>query len=177
MTIAYSLTPELCKELKKPLGLLVRGSFDETASRLRDILEKEKPPFIISVGDTVSRNLERNRIFPRISIIDNIVMRRSAQPFPHTAEKTIYAKNPQATITDEAIGAIQGSLKVSKRTRIVVDGEEDLLTLIAVAYAPENTLVVYGQPHEGIVVVKATETKKAEIARILETMGKARYHA
>ncbi len=53
---------------------------------------------------------------------------------------------------------------------MVVDGEEDLLTLVAVLCAPENSLVVYGQPHEGIVVVKVTEKTKRKIRRIVEAM-------
>ncbi|MDI6805914.1 MAG: DUF359 domain-containing protein, partial [Candidatus Bathyarchaeia archaeon] len=56
----------------------------------------------------------------------------------------------------------------------IVDGEEDLLTLIAVLYAPQNSFVVYGQPYEGIVVVKVTPEKKAEVSEILKTMETAR---
>jgi uncharacterized protein (UPF0218 family) len=54
-----------------------------------------------------------------------------------------------------------------------VDGEEDLLTLIAVLNAPEKSLVVYGQPYEGIVVVKVTAKKKAEAMEILKAMKTA----
>jgi len=45
-----------------------------------------------------------------------------------------------------------------------------LLTLAAVLYAPENSFVVYGQPLEGIVVVKVTEQKKKEITEVLKAM-------
>jgi hypothetical protein len=45
-----------------------------------------------------------------------------------------------------------------------------LLTLIAVLYAPENAVVVYGQPHTGIVVVKVTPQKKAQAERFLKAM-------
>jgi len=51
-----------------------------------------------------------------------------------------------------------------------VDGEEDLLTLVAVLHAPENSFIVYGQPREGVVIVKATREKKAEVAEILKAM-------
>jgi hypothetical protein len=53
---------------------------------------------------------------------------------------------------------------------VVVDGEEDLLTLVAVLHAPEKSLVVYGQPQEGIVVVRVTKQKKEMIRRIVEAM-------
>jgi uncharacterized protein (UPF0218 family) len=52
----------------------------------------------------------------------------------------------------------------------VVDGEEDLLTLVAVLYAPENAVVVYGQPYEGIVLVKVSPEKKAEALEFLKAM-------
>ena len=54
---------------------------------------------------------------------------------------------------------------------VVVDGEEDLLTLVAVLYAPEGSFVVYGQPYQGIIVVKVTPEKKAEAKALLNTMA------
>jgi hypothetical protein len=174
MAVAYSLTPELRKKLKEPLGALIRGSFLDTTNQLKAIIEDEKPPCVISVGDTVSRNLEKGQISRQLSIIDNVVMRRRSRPFPLAKERTAYVKNPQATITYEAIAAIQDSLKTNTRTVIVVDGEEDLLALIAILHAPDNSLVVYGQPYEGMVVVKTTQAKKTEIAEILQPMENAR---
>jgi len=174
MAIAYSLTPELRMKLKKPIGTLIRGSFAETMKIFKNMTEKEKPAFIISVGDTVSKNLTENHIFSQLSIVDNRVMRRNIQPIPLTAEKTIHIRNPPGTITEEAIRAIQEALESNCRVKIVVDGEEDLLTLIAVLYSPENSFIIYGQPHEGVVVVKATNEKKAEVALILKAMENVR---
>jgi hypothetical protein len=174
MATAYSLTPELRIKLKKPIGTLIRGSFAETMKTFKDMTEKEKPPVIISVGDTVSRNLAEKHVLPQLSIVDNRVMRRNIEAIPLTAEKTIHIKNPPGTITEEALGAIQDALKSNCHVKIVVDGEEDLLTLIAVLYAPENSFVIYGQPREGVVVVKATNEKKTEVAVILKAMENVR---
>jgi len=170
MGVLYSLTPEIREKLKKPIGTLIRGSFAETMNRLKGFIAEEKPPSIISVGDTVSRNLVNNGIIPQMSIIDNVVMRRSIQPITLTTEKTMYVKNPQGTISEEAFTVIQEALKGIDHVKIVVDGEEDLLTLVAVLGAQENSFVIYGQPYEGIVVVKATPEKKAEVAAILKAM-------
>jgi len=52
----------------------------------------------------------------------------------------------------------------------MVDGEEDLLTLVVVLSAPEDALVVYGQPHRGIVVVKVTEETREKMWRIVDAM-------
>ena len=171
MTIAYSLTPELRQKLKEPIGTLIRGSFVETMKCLKKMVKEEDPPIIVSVGDTVSRNLVKNDLSPHLAIVDNICMRRDVkEPAQLTAEKTIRVKNPQATITSEAIEAIQDALSSNTRVKIVVDGEEDLLALIAVLYAPEDSFILYGQPYEGIVVVKVSPEKKAEVAGILKEM-------
>ena len=174
MIIAYSLTPELRRKLREPLGILIRGSFSETMKRFKDITEKEKPSWTVSVGDTVSKNLVKNHMFPQLSIVDNRVMRKRIQPTSLAAENTIYVRNPPGTITEEALLAIQDAFKSNRRVKIVVDGEEDLLVLIAVFYAPENSFVVYGQPYEGVVVVKVTPEKKAEVAEILKVMENVR---
>jgi uncharacterized protein (UPF0218 family) len=173
MAVVYSLPDDLRAKLKQPLGTLVRGSFAETMNKLKDMIQEERPPCIISVGDTVSKNLERNKILPQLSIIDNKSMRRTTRPLPSKADKTLHVRNAKATITDEAIVAIRDSLRGDGRVRIVVDGEEDLLTLVAILYAPDNSFVVYGQPYEGIVVTKATQSKKTEISGILERMKHA----
>jgi hypothetical protein len=170
MAVRYSLTPELRMTLKQPLGILIRGSFVETMKKLKNMVDLENPPSIISVGDTVSRNLTQNRFQPKLVIIDNKCMRKNIPPTLLAADTTVRVRNPQGAITDEAISTIQDALRSSQRVKIVVDGEEDLLTLIAIAYASENSFVVYGQPYEGIVVVKVTAAKKAEIADILKTM-------
>lgn len=174
MPIAYSLTPKLRVRLKTPIGVLIHGSFAETMKIFKNMIEKENPQYVVSVGDTVTRNLIENYVNLRVAIVDNKVMRRSVSPIPLRMEKTIYVKNPPGTITKEAVTAIREALENNGSVKVVVDGEEDLLTLVAVLYSSENSFVVYGQPYEGIVVVKVTSEKKREVAAILETMENAR---
>jgi hypothetical protein len=140
--------------------------------RLKKMVEQENPTSIISVGDTVSKNLAENDFSPKLYIIDNKCMRRSTKPVKLPADRIVYITNPRGTIAEEAEQAIEAALKESEHVKIVVKGEEDLLTLVAIAHASENSYVIYGQPHEGIVVVKITPDKKAEIASILESMEK-----
>lgn len=170
MVIRYSLTSDLRLRLKQPLGILVRGSFAKTMKRLREMVRDEKPPVIISVGDTVSRNLAKNQLFPKLAIVDNKCMRRSIRPVSVVADRTVQVRNPQGTITEEAVRAIKEAFDGKQRVRILVDGEEDLLALTAIAYGPKDSFVVYGQPYEGIVVVKITSEKRAEIFDILKSM-------
>ena len=51
-----------------------------------------------------------------------------------------------------------------------MDGEEDLLALAAVLFAPFGSMVVYGQPKQGIVVIDVTEDSKRRIHDIVERM-------
>ena len=174
MVIAYSVTPELRVKLKEPFGILIRGSFAETMDKMENIVKREKPPKIVSVGDTVSRNLHEHQMNPQLSITDNKRMRRRIKPRTFTGKNIVHVKNPQGTITEEAIKAIREALESNECVHIIVDGEEDLLALIAVLYAPEKSLIVYGQPYEGIVVVKVTSEKKAKAAEILKAMKTVR---
>jgi uncharacterized protein (UPF0218 family) len=91
-------------------------------------------------------------------------------PRAASVEKTVKVNNPKGTITKEAILAIKEALEKKQHTHIVVEGEEDLLTLIAVIYAPENAYVVYGQPHAGIVIVKVTNESKVQAQEFLNAM-------
>ena len=170
MTIVFTITPELRTKFKKPFGTLIQGPFDETMGKLKTLVEKEKPPRTISVGDIVSQNLHEHNIHPQLTIIDAKFLRNQRLPAKVNVEQTVHVNNPQGTITEEAICAIKEALEKNEHTHIIVDGEEDLLTLIAVLYAPENSFVVYGQPYSGIVVVKVTPEKKAQAEEFLKAM-------
>ena len=170
MTVVYTLTPELRIKLKEPFGNLIQGTPEQTMAKMKELVEKEKPPQIISVGDIVSHNLHKHSIQPQLTIIDNISLRDQKMPAEAAVEKTVYVDNPQGTITQESISAIKEALKRNEHTHIVVKGEEDLLTLVAVLYAPENAFVVYGQPNFGVVVVKVTSQKKSQVQGFLNSM-------
>ena len=170
MIIAYTVTPEVRTKLKEPFGSLIIGTPQETMGKMKEVVEKEKPSKIISVGDVVSRSLHKYNLHPELTIMDNVSLRNQAMPQEDAVEKTVCVDNPKGTITQEAIFAVKEALESDEHTHIVVRGEEDLLTLIAVLYAPENAFVVYGQPYSGIVVVKVSTEKKARVKEFLKAM-------
>jgi len=170
MPVKYLLTPELRIKLKQPLGILIKGSFVDTMRQLRALVEKEKPPSITAVGDTVSRNLTENGFAPKLTIVDNKCMRKNTKPLRLATDQAFYVKNPQGTITDEAEETVANALQGKQTVKIIVDGEEDLLALPAIIHSPDKSFVIYGQPYQGIVVVKATLEKKAEIKAILNSL-------
>jgi len=164
------LTPQLRKKLKKPLGTLFQGALEETMKILETLIEKEKPAKVVTVGDKVSQDLTDHHILPDVLIVDNKIMRKKISPISATADRVVNVKNPAGTITEEAWLAIEKAMEDSRRTKIVVDGEEDLLTLVAILTAPENSLVLYGQPRKRVVVVKATVEIKQKVQKIVEAM-------
>jgi hypothetical protein len=74
-------------------------------------------------------------------------------------------KNPPSKITKELQDAVKDAVPPLK---IIVEGEEDLATLPAILMAQFGSVVAYGQPNEGIVLVEVTKEKKREIADILK---------
>jgi uncharacterized protein (UPF0218 family) len=164
------LTDELRKELKKPQGLLIEGPFEETMEKLKKLIDKEKPSRIISVGDIVSLQMIKHGIALNVLIVDNKTMRKPIQPITVKVDQTLHAENPPGAITDEAWATIKLAIGQKGRTKVVVDGEEDLLTIVTVLSAPEDALVVYGQPHKGVVAVKVTQETKEKMHRIVDAM-------
>jgi len=164
------LTAELRNELKKPQGLLIKGPSKKTMKRLKELIDKEKPSTIISVGDIVSLHMIQHGIALNVIIVDNKTMRKPIQPITVDADQTLYAKNPPGAITDEAWAAIKSAIAQKGRTKVIVDGEEDLLTVVTVLSAPDDALVIYGQPHKGIVVVKVTKETREKMHRIVDAM-------
>lgn len=155
------------------MGLLITGSSDVTMNTLRDLMAKERPSRIISVGDAVSKNMIIHNFPVDVLVVDNKVMRKPIDPILAEVDQTLYLKNPPGTLSEEAWVIIKEALSGEVRTRVLVDGEEDLLTLVAVLCAPDNSVVVYGQPHEGIVVVKVTRKTRKKARQFVSEMENA----
>ena len=170
LKVAYSVTPELRVKLKEPFGLLIRGTSSKTMDALGVIVAGEKPPVVVAVGDIVSQNIHEHGVPAQLLVTDGKCKRRRVKPRVFPARRVVQVRNIRGTISDEAVVAMREALESSERVHLVVDGEEDLLALVAVLHAPLGGLVVYGQLGEGIVVVRITEEKRAEAAGILKAM-------
>lgn len=138
--------------------------------RLKELVERGEPSVVVSVGDVVSRHMIEWGIPLNVLVVDNRTMRQPTEPVEVNVDQTINVKNPAGTITDEAWDAIKQAFKLNGLVRVMVDGEEDLLTVVTVLSAPKNAFVVYGQPHVGVVVVKVTEETQRNMQRIVDLM-------
>jgi hypothetical protein len=163
----------LRSKLKDPLGDLCKGDGLECVQAMDSDLKAAIK--LIAVGDMTAFYLLKASIVPDVVIVDNKTKR---MPIPdhvvksldHDSYKTVEVKNPPATLTKELMDMIRESLQEADRIKIVVDGEEDLATLPAILYAPLGSVVVYGQPNEGSVMVKVTTEKKKHIEELMKQM-------
>jgi uncharacterized protein (UPF0218 family) len=155
------MTREAQERMQERIGLLITGEIPLPYRILKKMLKDEK---VIAIGDVVAENLLKMGIQPSMMIIDGRSMRENLD---FTLECDITVKNPQSEITEELINAIKKGYK-----RIFVEGEEDLASLPAILYADENTLIVYGQPSEGIMVIRPTEENKKKVRETLELFEK-----
>ena len=54
--------------------------------------------------------------------------------------------------------------------RITVNGEEDLLVIPVCIHGPDNAIIMYGQPNEGLVIARLTEDLRKKTKSILDSM-------
>lgn len=161
------LTEDLAKELKAPLGQLVPNEKRKTSPAFKNL---SKGGLIVSVGDATLDFLLSISLVPDIQVIDSKERRENRLP-PRAAHKsTFYIKNPKGTISEECIGIFLSALSSPKPVRIVVEGEEDLLALVAIISSPEGSCVLYGQPMEGLVVVRVEKEIRARCKNFFLSM-------
>ena len=124
------------------------------------------------MGDIVTYSAKKYHIPLSIAIIDKKTMRKESNVKIDYTDKETLVKvvNPPGTITFDAWNAVEEAMLKRKEVTILVDGEEDLLALPAIYLAPEGSIVIYGQPHEGVVVVKSDQKTKEKIRKILLEM-------
>lgn len=171
--MAYRLTAALRDRLKTPFGRLYRCSSDECVGDI--VRNAGKPPKVIAIGDVTAYHLLRAGIVPDMCIVDDMTMRLPVdgevrRGTAHAAFHDLVVRNPAGVVTQELIDAIRDNLASEKPVRIFVDGEEDLAVIPACEHAPVGSLVLYGQPREGIVAVEVTPEKKRETRALVEQM-------
>ncbi|AGK60121.1 Uncharacterized protein conserved in archaea [Archaeoglobus sulfaticallidus PM70-1] len=163
--------------LAKPHGRLYTGKGEDTVEKIEE-LGKYSP--LICVGDLVTYYIFKAGYNPDIVVIDFKTIRNEIdeEVISFIESKTegyvrLDVVNPQAYITLDLVEKlIEAVSLLPKKVLIVVEGEEDLAVLPLVYMLPLNSLLLYGQPREGIVAVVISEEKKNIIPDILQRMEK-----
>ena len=165
-----TLPDNLRPQLQQPMGLVLHGDMIATS------LSKHRRDKIITVGDVATKTLLDAGITPSLMIIDNKVERKpyeGLKKYRRLLEKSKKVTSGPGYISREAINAIKQHARI-----IEVDGEEDLLALPTIAYAPLGSIVYYGQPPiaawacgpilEGLVEVEVTDESRKNAQELLE---------
>ena len=163
------LPDDLRDQLKNPLGNLVS---DNDPNKENILTKFGSEPNVITVGHRTTENMINLGIMPQIQIIDGLEKRNQRLvPVDDTINTNLSCKNPPGEITEESTQVIQKAFSCESPVRITVDGEEDLLVLSVCMSAPENSVVMYGQPNEGLVIVHITPEIRAKVQKILDAMN------
>ncbi len=169
MARVYFLTPALRTRLKRPLGKLY-----SRALALKSIGKKP----LITVGDIATLLALRNGKEPWIAFTDGKCQRRplalkQKRELGHWKARKWSLRNPHGTLSEEAFRLCRKLFSLKKERHWVrVKGEEDLLLLPCMRWAPLETLLFYGQPRRGGVLVGVTKAARIKAGRILNQFSK-----
>ena len=172
------LTPECIRILKEPFGNLIPDK-NINKRKLNTVLRDAKK--IISVGDATTDRLISFGIIPDISVVDG-KERRMKRKYVNNSSlngdqidknlaKELKCSNEAGTISKKAVELLQDALEMSSPVRIIVDGEEDLLALPLFLMAQDKSVVMYGQPYEGLVVVKINSKIRQKAKDLMDRIG------
>lgn len=158
------LPDSLRNELKIPLGILLKDTSKENISK-----HLTPTSYLIAVGDATTEKLLGFGFVPSLQIVDGYEKRGKRIP-PQSNATKLYCDNPAAQITSQSIDAIKHAFSSKPPIQILVNGEEDLLVIPACIHAPENSVVMYGQPNEGLVIVPVTQEIRNKTQSLLDRM-------
>jgi uncharacterized protein (UPF0218 family) len=155
----------LRSELKEPLGPVYTDA---------DALLADADTPIIAVGDVVTYHLAAAGRPPDVAVVDGRTEREAVDDEVWAGvpdlDRRVEVANEPATLSAGLVAALVDAATSDDRVLVVVDGEEDLAALPAVAAAPGGATVVYGQPGEGMVGVAVTADARAAVRALLDRM-------
>ncbi|MFY9869988.1 MAG: GTP-dependent dephospho-CoA kinase family protein [Candidatus Nitrosopolaris sp.] len=168
-------SPENLRILKEPFGFLLEDS-NITKGKLYNSVNHAKS--VVSVGDATTDRLISYGIVPRVCVVDG--RERRAQRIAIGGESALQDRvlqlkcsNPAGTISKGAVQVLRDALRNSNTNpvRVIVDGEEDLLTLPILVLVPLGSVVLYGQPFKGIVIVNVDSKTRKTAKDLMESLG------
>jgi GTP-dependent dephospho-CoA kinase len=134
---------------------------------------------LATVGDATTARLLLFKIIPDVSVVDGKERRikSSKSEIVLGGDKDsknlsfVWCSNKPGSVSRRAIATIRDALKMPFPVRIVVSGEEDLLALPLFVMVPNGSVVLYGQPLEGMVIVRIDEKIRWKARDLLYRIG------
>jgi len=160
------LPKEIRSRLAMPFGDLV--SDEEALEDLRS------SALSATVGDVVSLLMVEHGEQPDLMVYDLRTERQEmselAAKLPSLPGREVHVKNPAGTVTPELVIAIERALSRKEKVKLMVEGEEDLASLVIAALAPYGTRLFYGMPRKGIVSVRVDENVRNKARDLIDAM-------
>ena len=153
--------------MKIPLGVLLLENHTQKSEIQKHLSESS---YLITVGDRTTEKMINFDLIPSLQIIDGQEKREKRDPPKLENATELTVDNPAAEITSQSISIIKKAFTLSSPVRLFVNGEEDLLVLPVCVHAPKNSVVMYGQPNEGLVIVKITPEIRNKAQSLLDLM-------
>lgn len=164
-----TLPEEMRAALREPLGSLIPDA-EVTLERLR--AEIPHGSLVAAVGDATTERLARLGIAAGIEVVDGQERRAARGAPPGSPATSLSCRNGAGTIEDSALAALREALAAPRPVRLTVDGEEDLLAVPLCDMCEDGSIVAYGQPGEGMVVVRVGAESRDRARRIMKMMGR-----
>lgn len=164
------LPESLRSELAKPQGKLYRDGEEI----LKSVEEIRDAKLVAYVGDVVTSSALKCGVRIDIAVVDGKTL-RSRYDVKVEGFEVLKARNPAGCISEELVETLKRSVKIAlenKKVCVFVDGEEDLAAIPLIIFLPVGSVLIYGQPGEGIVVIKVDEKAKNRMFEIIEKMEK-----
>ena len=161
------LPDSLRDQLKIPLGILLPIDQDNKTN-IQKYLSDDS--YIITVGDRTTEKMIDFDLIPSLQIIDGLEKRIKRDILKLGSAFELKIDNPAAEITLESIEIIKKAFTMNSPIRLTVNGEEDLLVLPVCIHAPENSVILYGQPNKGLVLVQITTEIRNKAQALLDLM-------
>lgn len=168
------LSPENLRILKEPFGLLLENE-SITKAKLYNMVKHAR--LIVSVGDATTDRVNLYGIIPNVCVVDGRERRKQRKTpggdSPLSNHVQLRCSNPAGTISIGAIQVLRDALKagVTNPVRVNVEGEEDLLALPIFFLVPYGSVVLYGQPFKGMVIVEVDFKTKKRAKDLMESLG------
>ncbi|HLH45339.1 MAG TPA: GTP-dependent dephospho-CoA kinase family protein [bacterium] len=161
--IVWVISSRLRALLSKPMGRVYNDK------EYLSLLSKRDLSKVITVGDVVSSTAFSRGYRPRIMVVDQKT-KRNEFAYDWKSLNPIKVWNPAGMISLDSLIVFSTALNKKDCSLILVDGEEDLLTLVAIILSPTGYSVFYGQPERGVVCVNVNKTKRLEALNIFNEM-------
>ena len=161
------LPDSLRDQLKIPLGVLLPIGQDNKRN-IQKYLSDDS--FVITVGDRTTEKMIDFDLTPSLQIIDGFEKRIKRDIVKLGDAFELQIDNPAAEITLQSIEIIKKAFTMNPPIRLTVNGEEDLLVLPVCIHAPKNSVVLYGQPNKGLVLVQITAEIRNKAQALLDLM-------